>query len=74
MALSKTKMANQVSLSHDGWFRLPNDMPFIPLGGFHGNVIPMSLLTLSEAQRREYEPNLWEDHLDLCDAPEPTKH
>ena len=49
MALSRVSMANQINLSHDGWFRLTGGMPFIPLGGFHANVIPMSLLSLSEA-------------------------
>ena len=63
-------MANPVRLSLDDSFYLRDGTPFRPLGGFHGNVIPMSLLKLDEKQLREFEPKLWEGHLDLFDAPE----
>lgn len=64
------RMASPVRLSRDGRFLQTDGTPFIPLGGFHGNVMPMSLLELSEDERREFEPNLWQGHLDLFDAPE----
>lgn len=67
-------MANPIHLGHDGWFRHEDGSAFIPLGGFHGNVIPMSLLKLDDAERKRLEPNLWNGNLDLFDATEPILH
>lgn len=70
-------MENPVRLARDGWFRLADGELFVPLGGFHGNVIPVSMLTLSPEEYRRVEPHLWGaqktaglPHLDLYDASE----
>lgn len=40
-----------VVLSPDGWFRLSNGELFIPLGGFHGNMVPLARINLTPAER-----------------------
>lgn len=64
-----------VVLSRDGWFRLRSGELFVPLGGFHGNVLPVSRLNLSPEELRRVEPHLWDaqktdglGHVDLWDA------
>ena len=72
--LTMAGMANPIRLSQDGWFRYEDGLAFIPLGGFHGNVMPMSLLKLEDGERKRLEPYLWTGHLDLFDATEPILH
>ncbi|MBD3183090.1 hypothetical protein GF312_12420 [Candidatus Poribacteria bacterium] len=67
-------MANPIRLSSDGWFRYENNKHYIPLGGFHGNVIPISLLNLTEEEKKHFEPRLWNGHIDLYDATEKVLH
>lgn len=65
-------MSSPVRLGRDGWFRLADGALYVPLGGFHGNVMPVSLLKLDEAERARLQPHLWNGHLDLFDAPKPV--
>jgi hypothetical protein len=67
--------AQQVTLAPDGWFRLADGGLFVPLGGFHGNVLPVSRLQLSPEERARLEAHIWsaqktdgEGHVDLWDA------
>lgn len=65
--------AGPVRLSpQDGCFHYQDGSLFVPLGGFHGNVMPISMLNLTDAQRKKFEPYLWNGCLDLLDAPEPV--
>lgn len=66
---------DQVVLSRDGWFRLKSGETFMPLGGFHGNVLPVARLNLSAEESARVEPHIWEaqktdgqGHVDLWDA------
>lgn len=73
--------ASPVRLNSDGCFRLSSGKVFVPLGGFHGNEIPLSMITLSAAERRRVEPFLWDaqktdglGHIDLFDASDDMLH
>ena len=69
-----TPMENPIRLAEDGWFRDDTGKRYVPLGGFHGNVIPMDLLDLTDEERGTFEPHLWEGHIDLFDATESVLH
>lgn len=71
--------ANPVRLAGDGWFRLSNGKLYVPLGGFHGNEIPLAMVRLSAAERQRVEPHLWSaqttgglGHIDFFDAGDET--
>lgn len=62
-----------VRLDH-GMFRIENggqaERLFIPLGGLHGNVVPLDMLEISDEQRLELKDKLWNGHVDILDCPE----
>lgn len=67
--------SSDIRLAPDGWFRTGVGELFVPLGGFHANMIPLSLVNLSPEERRRVEPHIWTDqktaglgHIDLWDA------
>jgi hypothetical protein len=57
-----------------GMFRVVDDgraeRLYVPLGGLHGNVVPLELLELSDEQRLELKDKLWREHVDILDCPE----
>ncbi len=64
-----------VRLAPDGWFRTGSGELFVPLGGFHANMIPLSMVKLSPEERSRAGPHIWADqktegfgHIDLWDA------
>ncbi len=66
---------SEIRLSSDGWFRRADGSLFVPLGGFHGNVLPLAFLKLSHEEYRRVEPHLFsaqltagKGHVDLWDA------
>ena len=63
-------MANPVRLAKDGYFRLADGSLYVPLGGIHGNVIPLSALKLNDQQRAKVEGKLWNGFVDFADADE----
>ena len=67
--------ASPVRLAADGWFRLNNGKLFVPLGGFHGNMIPVAMVRPDAKELRRLSPYLWDaqttdglGHIDLFDA------
>ena len=79
LAFASTCFAADVELGKDGWFRTADGALFVPLGGFHGNVLPLALLDLGRAELRRVEPFLWSaqklggrGYLDLSDASDET--
>jgi hypothetical protein len=67
--------AGEVTLSPDGWFRTADGELFVPLGGFHGNELPVASLGLSAEEYQRLEPHLFtaqktagQGHVDLWDA------
>ena len=66
-------MASPIRLGADGFFRTTDGQTFIPLGGFHGNVMPTPMLRLSDAEMARVKPLLWSrNNLDLYDASDET--
>jgi hypothetical protein len=70
--------AGEVSLAPDGWFRTAAGDLFVPLGGFHGNELPVASLGLSADEFARVEPHLFtaqktagQGHVDLWDASDP---
>jgi hypothetical protein len=68
---------DRVLLSADGLFRLANGERFLPLGGFHGNMLPIARLHLTPAQIARLKPYIWSNqltdgqgHIDIVDAPD----
>lgn len=66
--------AQQIKLSKDGWFRNTRGELWVPLGGFHANVLPLSRLNLT-AEERAKVAYIWsgqktddQGHVDLRDA------
>ncbi len=43
---------------------------YVPLGGLHGNVVPLEMLELSDEQRLELKDKLWREHVDILDCPD----
>jgi hypothetical protein len=75
LLLAAASSLGGVRLSGDGWFRTDDGTLFVPLGGFHGNVLPVAWLKLSRAEYRRIEPRIWDGqktagrgHIDLTDA------
>ncbi len=71
--------ASDVRLGPDGWFRTADGALFVPLGGFHGNELPLSMIGLSDEEERRVEPYLFSaqktagrGHVDLWDASDET--
>jgi hypothetical protein len=67
--------SSDVRLAPDGWFRNGAGELFVPLGGFHANMIPLSMVKLSPEERLRVGPHIWADqttaglgHVDLWDA------
>lgn len=67
--------AAEIHLAAGGWFRTDTGELYVPLGGFHGNEIPVAMVALSREELRRLEPHLWSDqktagqgHIDLWDA------
>ncbi len=67
--------SSDIRLAPDGWFRTGAGELFVPLGGFHANMIPLSMVKLSPEERRRVAPHIWADqktaglgHIDLWDA------
>lgn len=66
---------DRIVLSPDGWFRTASGRIYYPLGGFHGNVLPISRLQLTPDERARVAPHIWsaqktddQGHIDLWDA------
>jgi hypothetical protein len=75
LLLLAARADDRVILSPDGLFRLTTGERFLPLGGFHGNVLPLSRLHLPPAELKTIEPHVWsaqttdgQGHIDLWDA------
>ncbi len=75
LSLGVRAESSDIRLSPDGWFRTGSGELFVPLGGFHANMIPLSMVKLSPEERRRVEPHIWTDqktaglgHIDLWDA------
>jgi hypothetical protein len=69
--------APDVRLADDGWFRDADGKLFLPLGGFHGNMIPLSEVELRREELERVEKRLWTPkespevrYLDIVDAPD----
>jgi len=69
----------ETALERDGWFHSAAGGLFVPLGGFHGNVLPLAYLKLSPAERRRLEPLVWDaqktagqGHVDISDVSDDT--
>ncbi len=75
LATAAAAFGSGVHLAPDGWFRTQDGALFVPLGGFHGNVLPLAFVKTSRAEYRRIEPYLFtahktngRGHVDLWDA------
>ncbi|HEX8985220.1 MAG TPA: hypothetical protein VF767_07310 [Bryobacteraceae bacterium] len=75
LAAAAAVYAGGVRLAPDGWFRAEDGALWVPLGGFHGNVLPLASLKLSAKELRRVEPYIFSaqktgglGHIDLWDA------
>ncbi|HVX67385.1 MAG TPA: hypothetical protein VHA11_12315 [Bryobacteraceae bacterium] len=78
LAAGAAAIAGEVSLAADGWFRTAGGDLFVPLGGFHGNALPVASLGLSAEEFARLQPHLFtaqktagQGHVDLWDASDP---
>lgn len=68
---AQKRMASDIRLEKDGYFRTGGGELFVPLGGFHGNMASLSMLKLSDEQRQQLDGRLWKgEYLDLVDLPD----
>ena len=66
------EMASDIRLASDGYFRQTDGTLFMPLGGVHGNVVPLEMTTLSEQEIAALEASrkLWNGCADVIDMPD----
>src|SRR5919198_3132909 len=71
--------AHRILISRDGWFRSETGERFVALGGFHGNVLPISRLDLGPEELSRVAAYIWagqktdgQGHIDLTDASDET--
>ena len=74
-ALAAGGPGDQVVVSRDGLLRFRSGELFFPLGGFHGNVLPISRIHLNAQEMERVKPYIWSaqttdglGHVDLWDA------
>ena len=74
-ALCASGPGDQVVVSGDGLLRFRSGELFFPLGGFHGNVLPISRINLTAEEMERVKPYIWSaqttdglGHVDLWDA------
>jgi hypothetical protein len=66
---------DQIQVGRDGMLRSRTGELYVPLGGLHGNVLPVSRINLSEEEMERVKPYIWaaqktdgQGHVDLWDA------
>jgi hypothetical protein len=66
---------DRVQVSRDGLLRFATGDLYVPLGGYHGNVLPVSRIDLRDEELARVKPVLWsaqttdgQGHVDLWDA------
>ncbi|MGE5567824.1 MAG: hypothetical protein ACM3S5_02200 [Rhodospirillales bacterium] len=71
LAIGAHGASSGIRLAPDGWFRTASGELFVPLGGFHGNMIPAPMVKLSPEEFSRVEPHIWKagpGYIDLWDA------
>lgn len=66
---------DQIQVGRDGMLRSRTGELYVPLGGLHGNVLPLSRIDLTPEELEKVKPYIWtaqrtdgQGHIDLWDA------